>query len=412
MSARNLNSLSSSHLRGGLEHQTAAYAIRNKENINPNSKCSVDGSAPACAARRNRSSAAGGSRRRPGHLFFLTLTVINIYEGIREDIKRSFDDVISYCVSLERSKKEGTYHAHAFLEFGGKYLIGDIRQFVQACFPDLRFDLQPVKSRRNVLKYITKEDCEPFTNIKVSDLHFNVRVYEWAKYSETFSFTDPFVVEHRFCYRFLQQYHAEMRLNFMRSSSGLVIREYSYCNWTMPVSIWWNETITKFVKKRKCLYLYGASNHGKSTFIESLIGRENLKYVFYPGVGKFFMQSFVPNYHKVIIFEEFDYQFCVVSMLKRLCEGRNYAYPVKCGVDRNIIFKGPIIFISNYSEISDQALRNRLLFIEAYNQYWQDAYEPLPKPEVARDGGEAEEVISVSSGSSDNEEVTASAAVS
>lgn len=42
------------------------------------------------------------------------------------------------------------------------------------------FNIQTVKSKRNVLKYISKEDVELITNVKSSLLHFNCRCYEWA----------------------------------------------------------------------------------------------------------------------------------------------------------------------------------------------------------------------------------------
>lgn len=77
----------------------------------------------------------------------------------------------------------------------------------------------------------------------------------------------------------------------------------------------------------------GSYKYGKSSFVESIIGKQNLKYVFMPGVGKFFMQGYNPEVHKVILFEEFDIKFHHVRLLKRLMEGRNYAYPVKCEMD-------------------------------------------------------------------------------
>lgn len=86
----------------------------------------------------------------------------------------------------------------------------------------------------------------------------------------------------------------------------------------------------KVIKKRQ-LYLWGPSNVGKSSLVESLIGKVNMKFVFYPGVGKFFMQGFDPYFHKFFLFEEFKLHFYPVNMLKRLLEGREYAYPVKCG---------------------------------------------------------------------------------
>lgn len=54
--------------------------------------------------------------------------------------------------------------------------------------------------------------------------------------------------------------------------------------------------------KREQLCLYGPTNVGKSSCVENLIGRGNTKFVFYQGVGKFFIQGFGPFIHEIIVF--------------------------------------------------------------------------------------------------------------
>lgn len=99
-----------------------------------------------------------------------------------------------------------------------------------------------------------------------------------------------------------------------------------------------------------------------------------MKFVFYPGVGKFFMGGFDVMFHKVIVFEEFDIRFYKGSFLKRLLEGREYAYPVKCQNDLVMKFKGPIIFVSN-NDIRDvcydYALLGRISILYADCCFWQ-----------------------------------------
>lgn len=51
-------------------------------------------------------------------------------------------------------------------------------------------------------------------------------------------------------------------------------------------------------------------------------------------------------------------------MLKRLLEGRNYAYPVKCSLYQIFKFNGPIIFVSNNS-VDDCNDKAQLLLINA-----------------------------------------------
>lgn len=113
---------------------------------------------------------------------------------------------------------------------------------------------------------------------------------------------------------------------------------------------------------------------GKTSLIESLVGRANMKFEFFPGIGKFFMQGFDPEFHKIIIFEEFNINFYKGSFLKRLLEGRKYAYPIKYGLDSVFNFKGPTVFVSNNDirdECYDYALLGRLKIVHANCCYWQ-----------------------------------------
>lgn len=76
----------------------------------------------------------------------------------------------------------------------------------------------------------------------------------------------------------------------------------------------------------------------------------------------------------VIVFEEFNISFYKSSFLKRLLDGRKYAYPVKCGLDLVCNFKGPIFFVSNNDirdSYYDYALLGRLEFVFANCPYWE-----------------------------------------
>lgn len=342
------------------------------------------------------------TRNRPGTLFFVTLSVLNISSNIRRDFVNIFDDLVSYCCCLENSWKssEVSWHIHCFLEFKCKILLVDLREFIVCNFPDLKLDIQSVRNRSNCLKYISKEDTSLYTNIKSSCLNFNYRVFEWAKRSYKFDVTDPFVVEHRFCYRYLNKYFDQYKRNCKFDKwDDLYPCVDAFQNWSLECAVWWNTYYKKYTVKRPALYLYGKSNVGKSSFIESLIGPRNLKYVFYPGVGKFFMQDFDEQYHKVIVFEEFDYQYCCVSMLKRLLEGKAYSYPVKCMSDRVIEFRGPIIFVSNYREITEEAVLNRLKIVHADVPYWHHEKARIPKVEDDSDKENHPETCAISSSS-------------
>lgn len=322
-------------------------------------------------------------RVRPGKQFFITVSLVDPESCVRSDFLSYFDNLVSYCIAVESSKTSNivSTHLHAFLEFSDRYFLSDIRNYVLLFSDDSRVDVQACRSKKSCLKYISKEDVNLLTNVKSSLLHFNYRIHVWASNVTHFSHTDPFVVEHRFNYNYIRKYFNDFQLNKSVSPCNLYQCYNAFFNWSMECALWWNSVISDFKLKRKCLYLYGDSNVGKSTFIEFLIGKKNLNSVFYPGVGKFFMQGFKSHIHKVILFEEFTYKFYPVNMLKRLCEGRKYSFPVKCDTDLSIVFCGPIIFISNFNEVDDVAFKNRLLFVSAQIPYWSSASGVVPKCE-------------------------------
>lgn len=323
-------------------------------------------------------------RIKPGALFLITISLRSSDEFSRQDLVDCFgSDLISFCVALERSSEQAevSSHLHGFFEFKDKMFLNDIRMYVSNVFDDCRIDVQACRSRRNCLIYISKEDVNLLTNISRSKLNFNYQCYWWARESSFFDVTHPFVLKNRHCYKFLERVFAQVKMDVSNKFVCLRPMFSCYMNWTMDVCVWWNTWYDRFKLKRPALYLYGPSNCGKSTFIERIIGLDNMPYVFLPDVGKFFMQSFEVNYHRVILFEEFEYKFAVTSLLKRLLEGRAYAYPVKCGIAKLITFKGPIIFVSNANDVNDDALCNRLLFVSANTPYWEAPLAATPKVE-------------------------------
>ena len=102
----------------------------------------------------------------------------------KRNIVYYFDDLVSYCISIEASNTSSavSYHVHAFLEFESKLFISDLRQWVEvvlnASDEKIHFDLQPCRSRKSCLKYISKEDRDLYTDIKELDFSFYYRSYK------------------------------------------------------------------------------------------------------------------------------------------------------------------------------------------------------------------------------------------
>lgn len=336
---------------------------------------------------------------KPGKLFIVTVSwdgelFTTIRERFLDTLQVGFGiNFISYLVALEKSDRSSIvdYHIHSVLEFQKPVYVTDIGDYLRM-FYSMKVDCQPCRSKRSALKYCSKEDRDLLTNVKTSELHMNYRLHVWASNANSFKFTDPFVVEHRHQFNFLKKYFEDHKKLNAKSFGGY--RQFvgpQYNGWHEAVCSWWNEWMTildegKKVVKRRQLYLSGPTNVGKTTVWESLVGKANMKFVFYPGVGNFFMQGFDPTYHKYIVFEEFDISFYPVSMLKRLLEGKTFAYPVKCQPDLVMKFYGPIIFVSNYMcDTTDNALKQRFFDIHAGHGYWSYGTAPYPPYPVKKE---------------------------
>lgn len=315
-----------------------------------------------------------------GRLFFVTVDIVESYDTLREDFVSFFDDLLCYCCVIEKSNVSSRidYHLHCFLEFKSNIKVNDLADYIRVLVDGVRVDVQPCRSRKSTLKYITKEDRAPFYNCKLSELHFNYRAYQWAVNSPVFRYEDVFVMEHRFCYRYLEKLHAEVRLMKAVGSSRLrSVDIFYHCGWAQSVVDWWNKRISSKVHKAKQLLLRGVSNVGKSTFIEKLVGSQNMGCVFMPDVGKFAFQGFDSSLHKVVLFEEFNPQYHCMSMLKRLLAGEAFAAPVKCAFAKLIKFRGPVIFVMQDTTVWDMeaAFINRLCIVEATSPYWEEEVE-------------------------------------
>lgn len=369
-------------------------------------------SPPTAQALPTTTTAKRNKRKKPGCQFFITVSLPpsgTLNESVRSDFLDFFDDLKTYCVALEKAEsasKVSNVHLHAFLEFHEPLLIDDLRQYVELVVDGLRFDIQPCRSRKSCLIYITKEDQDPLYNCKLSELNLYARLVDWCKLNEQFQYDHPFITTNRFCYTYLKKFHSDFRAKYESTRiPELRSIDHSWGSWSSEVIAWWNKALQPWSHKRPALYLSGPSNTGKSSLIKYLCGRKVWRNaVFHPGCGKFLMQGFNPYVHKVILFEEFDYAFHNTSQLKRLIEGEPFSYPVKCGEDKIIAFRGPIIFVSNFEIVDDMALRNRLHFVSASTPYFEVSCVAIPKEEV---NSEAEDnTIEISSEEEDTFETT------
>lgn len=345
----------------------------------------------------------GRERSRSSNLFMIRLTPAEIYKGIREDVRDALPPSVSWLIALERDGHSGRYsHLHLFLRTVDKWLLKDLCDYFKSIFGELcLYDVQKCRSERNALKYCSKEDKNLLTNVSSSKLNLYYQANEWCRKSSKYSYNDPFVFSQRFNYKFFQNMFSEVQKSKVPPFRGFRTFGHSYCPWADEVTRWWNNKLQGWYHKQKNLYLWGEKNMGKSKLIEKHIGKVNRHFVFYPDVGKFALGDLDPDFHQIIVFEEFKLQYHCVSMLKRLLEGSPFRAPQKFTAGQVIEWRKPVVFVSNDMDIEDDALLCRLKVVNCDEPYYRrapslfiDVKEEVDEEEEAV---EEAEVIEVSS---------------
>ena len=320
-------------------------------------------------------------RDRRTRQFLVTVGPLDYYADIRSDLLSYFEDTKEYCVSVEKYHSENSnkqVHLHAYIEFHSLWRVSEVRERV-AWF-DHTIDVQSVKSKRNVLLYITKEDDLPLFNCREALLSFQYRARAWARRTQRFSADDPFVLEHTNKYRVLQELHREIRSKQKRQRKDYPPPSHFWGGWRMQVFA--------FVHGRLCargpgkaLYLWGAPGTGKTYVIEEILQMYSLV-PYMPVPGQFFMGDFSPCDYDVILFEEWSWESYAgnKSQIKRLLEGKDFPRDTKFHSRTVMNFKGCVIIISNEPSPAyhEPALARRLCVIESNEGY--DGADDLTSP--------------------------------
>lgn len=307
------------------------------------------------------------SRVRASKEFFITIGFPSFYPEVRTDLLDNFHDYESFCIAVEKHKEnaKNDIHVHCYIKFIDNIFITDLSDHLRCIYQGLSVDVQKCKSKRNTLKYITKEDKDALHNVSVDSLSFFYRLHYWGKHTNYFRFDDPFVVEHKHIYRYLQSAFYDIK----NAANDRILAPYWGCrygNWSDDVISWYNNFLSQVGRRRKQLYLWGGTGTGKSTLVEKVIGERYLKYVFWVGDGRFAFDGLRLDFHKIIVFEEFDWEEWKhkTRYLKRLLEGRSFSADLKGNTPAVIEWLNkPVIMISNECNITDEAIIDRLQIV-------------------------------------------------
>lgn len=186
----------------------------------------------------------------------------------------------------------------------------------------LNVDCKPCRSKKSILKYVTKCDKSPLFNCSTSKFHFNYRIYEWASNTDVFDIEDDFVVDHRQHLIFLKKYFkSRQEKKLFKDKKFDLIQASPDVLWCIKFCLWFNHYIVNenfLGNKLKQLYLWGPSNIGKSNLIiQSLFQKTNLEeLVFYPTTNEFAFNDLDLVKHKIMIFEEYTQGDINMNLLK------------------------------------------------------------------------------------------------
>lgn len=292
-------------------------------------------------------------------------------------------DIIEYCVSVEKSYTSSIseFHLHAYIKFVNKLKFSEVLDLIQSLFPMCNNNIQRVKSRRNALKYISKEDTMLYTNIKESELSFFYQLYMFAKRNPIFDHTHPFVVQHCNKYNFLQKYHLDFyKLKSLDNCKLVTVTTCPDVNWCKSVSQWYNDwCIRGWHFKKKQLYLYGPPNMGKSSYIRKILSSIPSGNIFIPSLETFGFQG-LDSSHCLILFDDLYIELFESSLLKNLLQGSQFKIKCKGVPAKTFTFKGPVIFVAN-TQLLDPAYKARFLEVLADEAYYASPEVPAPKVE-------------------------------
>lgn len=313
------------------------------------------------------------TRRKPGKTFLITviLPTESVGPKTRQDLFSLVNCLLpleNYCIARETGDagKSSSVHFHCLFKFIDSYLLEDLHIVLPNAIPYERADIQPCRSERSALKYITKEDNEPFYNYSVTKLSFRYQAIFYLRDMVVFNYSHPFVVAHHNSYKFLRELHSQLVQTNNYTYSYIYPRINFNFAWTNEVYEWYDTFVsTCWYPKKKHLYIYGPSNFGKTSFVQHLLqGLGDLVFMLAPTFDKYNFDTF-NKHHRAIYADEFDYTAYNDSYLKILLGGMPVRIDRKYFDGWNHSFTIPIIMTSNNPPPREEWWENRVQTVYA-----------------------------------------------
>ena len=372
------------------------------------------------------------TRFRKSKLFAVTVPYVT-------QTKRFVFDLLSdYCdrlvITEEKHFNIDQVHHHIYMRTIDKFFVSDIKNMIRIIYTGgilneeddqddsdqdgdnidpvsnsvrgLKIHVTRVKSERNYLKYITKQDRSPLSK-GILDTEFSMyyNAMKWATQVHKFKYSDPFVLSHPQWSNLLANVHREIQESrqeankkqmqpfdmelyrlvnpFLRNvspnvpnqsvvnqTSNAFNNQLGLSEWQQRVVDWWNDWVTQPIQHKKPqLYLSGPPNCGKTTFIHHLLtsclrntntidenaamDQDEYSYetqIFRPTPNefKYAWQDYDSDRHTLVVIDEFNIQEYNLNDFKKAIAGEQLTTNCKGSSAKCFRLRMPMIFISNH----------------------------------------------------------------
>lgn len=248
-------------------------------------------------------------------------------------------------VTGEPSDVESGKHQHCYLKTVEPMKLVDLREYVLTLTDDIGFDLQPCKSRKSWLIYITKEDCHPFMkNVRISELS----LYARAQHHIKTKYRAPRPVDTADHFMVAAGNFRNVCINMADNHIAVLREKVQNDRITMEPNMqcWLTRAIFKALVNREHVYIYGLPGLGKTELIDRYVQRFKC---WRAGAVDRFMFGTLQENHEVVLFEDFK-PFESEKMLPTILsimDKKPVAVSEKFKNDSIRMFNAQCIFVSN-----------------------------------------------------------------
>ena len=310
-------------------------------------------------------------------LFGVTLAQSNLNKSHVYDI---LEIMCSRIVVSEEKHSDGGIHFHLFmdtLDKLDKYTVEELYETIR----DLLYlgewegesiRVEPMRSTRTWLIYITKEDESPlFKNVDEGVFSMSYKVMKYIRENREFCSYHVFVRTHMNMMKHIENMHREFWTKAM-------LEEHQ--NEAVPVQpdirvSWVADFKDSVLINKRSIFCHGYSGVGKSLITRYICREFQAGEILYLPCGSTeFEFSDVAYKHKLIIAEDVSENYFEKhrQMLLQILNKMLISINKKCAPITTIKVRAQMIILSNYKIVFDEALARRLKVIHANRDGFQE----------------------------------------